>query len=568
LERAFVYNPEKISIPQQDISQDEVEHEIARYREALNKVKLQLEEEKTRVRDQLGRTEPDIFSSHIMITEDPFFIDEVPSLISAKRKNAAWIITEGLSVYINTFKEIDDTFFRERDRDIEDVAWRVVRALIKEKETDILLRTRGIFVVRELTPSMLMRINPRKVKGIISESGGETSHAVILAKSLFIPTVINVKKITTKVETGVKMIVDGHTGEVIINPTPEIKEKYIKLENKYHIEERKLFRIRRLSSVTRDNRKILLSANIERIEDLHPVRKFGAEGIGLFRTELPFILHNHLLTEDEQFEIYRTVVRGIKNRPVTIRTLDIGGDKFFPFIESLHIKDPNPFLGVRSVRLCLQKPDIFRIQIRAILRASYYGYVNIIIPMISSCEEMEKVNKIIDEEKESLSREKLRWGEPAKIGAMIEIPSAALITEHLILMCDFFSIGTNDLIQYTLAVDRTNNAVSDYYVPENPAVLKLIQFTAQAEERAGKHCSLCGELAGNPLFTSFFIGMGIKELSMEPHLIPRIKKTLRSFTMEEAKSLAFSLLKQSSIENIKKELRLFYQRHINEPSSP
>jgi phosphotransferase system enzyme I (PtsI) len=560
-ENAFVYPPEKIIVPQKSLGADEVAGEIERYKNCLKNVKRRLNKDRLRVKNELGRQEADIFQSHIMITEDPFFTSEVPLLIQEKKRNSEWIIFEGLTTYTDTFNSIDDVYFRERLRDIEDVSMRIIHALQEKKETDILKMAEGILVVKELIPSMITQINTRKVKGIIAELGGETSHATILTKSLGIPFILNARDATEKIATGDPVIMDGHIGEIIVHPSHGAVELYKKTVQEYQQNLRILQKTVKLPSQTKDGTKITVSANIERVSGARIAMNYGAEGIGLFRTELPFILHNRLLSEAEQFEMYRAVLKVLKGKPATIRTLDIGGDKFFPFQRSVPFMEENPFLGLRSIRLSLLKPDIFRIQIRALLRASVFGKIRILLPMLSCYEEIERIQTIIEEEKDLLARADIEYDENIEVGAMIEIPSVALTSGYLIHACDFFSIGTNDLIQYTLAVDRTNERVSSYYVPENPAVLELIRIAAQSAVKNKKTCSVCGELAGSSLFTAFFIGVGIRELSMEPKLIPQVKKFIRTITIEEAERVALNVLKLHRTEEIQSYLRQFYNAH-------
>lgn len=560
-DRAFVYNPENMTIPQFSIQKGSIDSEIDRYKKGLNTVKRHLKKDKMRVQSELGRTEADIFQSHIVITEDPFFTKEIPELIRDRMRNSEWIIFDGLNKYIDTFTNLDDLFFKERVRDIEDVSMRIIKELLEGKVSDKIKEIEGILVVKELSPSMIIQINPKKIKGIVSEYGGETSHATILAKSLGVPFIINVNEAVQKIETGDQIIIDGHVGDIIINPNTNVIQLYKKTKLEYQHHLRILKRTTKLPSITRDGMKITLSANIERIAGASIALKYGAEGIGLFRTELPFILHNRLLGEQEQFEMYNAVLKFFKDKTVTIRTLDVGGDKFFPFQQSVSFMETNPFLGLRSIRLSLLKPEIFRIQIRALLRASYYGKINILLPMISSYEEVEQIQTIIKEEKELLRDDDIGFDENIRVGVMIEIPSAALSAEYIIKYCDFFSIGTNDLVQYSLAVDRTNERVSSYYIPENPGVLKMIDLSVRSAIMNKKHVSVCGELAADPLFTPFFLGIGVTELSMEPQLIPEVKKVVRNLTIKEAKTLATEIFKTHKVTKIKALLKSFNDSH-------
>ena len=561
LDRAIVSDPGKISIPKYHIRGREMRSELKRYHRALRTVKKKLFEDQQRVLNELGAAEADILQSHIMITQDPFFTDEVPAAIVRRKRNAEWVVMEGLNTFLETFKNIDNIFFKERGRDIEDVSLRIIRNLMGTEGSDLIKDFTGILVVNELVPSMIMYIDTNRIRGIVSEMGSVTSHATILAKSLGIPVIINVKEAAAIIETGDFIIVDGNVGQVVLNPSERVVSEYAKLQKNYNEHLRTLEAAHDLPAITVDSERISLYANIEFVPGADLALRYGADGIGLFRTELPFLVNNRLLSEKEQLSIYSSLLNIFKDKPVAIRTLDIGGDKFFPFQQSTPFIEPNPFLGLRSIRVSLHRPEIFKVQIRALLKASVEGTMSILLPMISSYEEMEKVITIIEEEKRLLQRRGIPFDENVKTGTMIEIPSAALAANHLIELCDFFSIGTNDLIQYTLAVDRTNESVASYYRPENPAVLRLIEVTARASVTYGKPCAVCGELAGNPLFTPFFIGVGIRQLSMEPLLIPQIKEHVRRIRLSECCDLAHAVLGCRKADQVSDLLEDFYRSH-------
>ncbi len=558
---ALVYTPEKLQVPKYFINDNQIEKEIERLQRAIEHLKFQLNEEKKKLQDELGSIEADIIQSHIMITEDPFFTDDVPEQVRKKKKNVEWVIMDGVTRILEGFKEINDLYFKERGRDIEDISLRVIKILRDFDDSDYLVGKSGILVVRELIPSLIFSIDPTKILGIVVEFGSETSHATILAKSLGIPIVINAKDATHTIEEGDYLILDGNVGYVVVNPTKKQILEYKNIQKRYKHYREDLEKISKLPAITRDGERISLFANIEIIPGSNIALRYGAEGVGLFRTEMPFIIHNRMIPENEQFEIYRTLLKIFKDKPVTIRTLDIGGDKFFPYQKFLPEVEKNPFLGLRSIRLSLYKPEIFREQIRAILRASNYGEVKILIPMISSVEELLEVQKIIEEEKHRLRSRNIPHDGKIKVGVMIEIPSAAIAAEELIKHCDFFSIGTNDLVQYTLAVDRTNEMVAKYYIPENPSVLRLIYITAQAAVSEGKDCAVCGELAGNPLYTPFFLGAGIRELSMQPNRIPEIKRLIRNLKISDAENLVHQILKLKKVSDIRNMLESFFERH-------
>ncbi len=564
MDNAIVYNPGKISIPKTRFDPARVSDEIKRYKKALTEVKRRLRLDQKSLIESIRGSEADILQSHIMITQDPFFTEEVPQQIAQLRRNAEWIVMDELNKVLETFKNIENIYLKERGRDIEDVSLRVIRRLTKQEGYALVRDFEGILVVRELIPSMIMYVDTEKIRGIVSEMGSETSHATILAKSLGIPVIINAKGATEQIKNGERLVVDGASGYVISKPTKKVINEYKKIQNAYARYQNTLAQASRLPAVTTDNVRITLNANIEIVPGAELALHQGAEGVGLFRTELPFIIRNRLISEEEQYSIYKSLLKQFENRPVTIRTLDIGGDKLLPFQESTPYLEANPFLGLRSIRISLLKPDIFRTQIRALLRASTHGKVKILLPMISSCEEMERIIGIIEDEKSGLASRGIPFDKEVQIGAMIEIPSAALSADAVVALCDFLSIGTNDLVQYTLAVDRTNENVAAYYIPENPAVLKLIQITATAAAKQGKPCAVCGELGGNALFTPFFIGVGITELSMEPGLIPEIKKVVRGISKKQAVELAAELLGMKKAKDIKESLKDFYSKLNND----
>jgi len=570
LDKAIVSDPGKITVPKYHVRPSALHNELRRYRHALRAVRKKLLDDQQRILSDLGTDEADILKSHIMITQDPFFTDEVSSTITGKKRNAEWVVLEGLNKFLETFKNIDNIFFKERGRDIEDVSLRIIRTLKGEEGTDIIKDQEGILVVNELVPSMIMYLDTSKIKGIVSEIGSETSHATILAKSLGIPVIINVKDIATIVETGDPIIIDGNVGQVVLHPSERVISEYKKLRKDYNAHLRSLEADHDLPAVTLDDHRISLRANIEFVPGADLALRYGAEGIGLFRTELPFLVNNRLLSEKEQYNIYMSLSKIFGDRPITIRTLDIGGDKFFPIQQSAPRSEPNPFLGLRSIRVSLHRPEIFKVQIRALLRASAHGNLSILLPMISSYEEMERVAELIEGEKKSLRKRGMPFDENIQTGIMIEIPSAALEAEHLIELCDFFSIGTNDLIQYTLAVDRTNENVSSYYLPESPAVLQLIELSARIAKEHNKMCAVCGELAGNLLFTPFFLGVGISQLSMESILIPQVKELIRKITLSDCVDVARESLACKKVDHIRelfKEFNAHYKEQDDTESS-
>jgi phosphotransferase system enzyme I (PtsI) len=563
LGKANVYSPEKTPIPRVKLKPSRVHSEIERYTNALLTVKSNIQKSRHKTLKNQGSMEADILQSHILIAEDPFFTEEVTLQISQKRRNAEWVLMEGLKSLLKSFRAIDNLYFKERAGDIEDVTLSIIRQLCGPGDDTPVRTMAGILIVDELIPSLIMHIDTSKIKGLIADSGSETAHATILAKSLGIPVIINALDATRRIQEGQFIIMDGGAGSILLEPDEKLIKEYRRIQNDFQNYQKALRKTAHLPAETTDGVRVTLNANIEIVHGAELALHYGAEGVGLFRTELPFIIQNRLLTEDEQLKIYKTLLGKFKKRPVTVRTLDVGGDKFFPFQHSSFL-EPNPFLGLRSTRVSLQQPDVFRTQIRALLKASAHGTLRILVPMISCYEEMTEILEMIEEEKQAARRDGVPFDENIKVGSMIEIPSAAIMAECLMELCDFLSIGTNDLVQYTLAVDRTNERVASFYIPENPAVLRLIDTTARAAVSAGKPCSVCGELAGNPLFTPFFLGVGIRELSMEPKFIPEAKRYIRSLSGSEARSAAEQLLACRRAREIKEVLQDLYNKHDHE----
>ena len=548
LGKADIYISELAEIIPYRLKSGEAEQEIVRYREALNEVKQQLDESEQRIRRDIGDEEAEIIKSHMMIVDDPFFQEDVPRMVKEENLNAEFIILRGIRTFMEKFKTIEDEYLRERGKDIEDIGKRVIHRLLQLDTRKVLFNKRGVVFAHELTPSDTIHFDPRKIKGMVTEVGGETSHAAILARSMGVPTVVGVENILRRVRTNDRVIVDGNLGLVFINPKPSVVKEYKKIQEDYAAYRKELEKISILPSLTRDNIPFHLYSNIVKAPDVGVAIKYGAEGVGLFRTELPFLLSERLLTEDEQFSIYRTVAETLKEKEATIRTLDLGGDKFLPFQKIK--REVNPFLGWRSIRISLEEVDVFKVQLRALLRASAYGKIRILYPMISSLEELRAVNQIFAEVKHEMWLRGVPYDKDIKTGVMIEVPSAAILIDKLAEETDFFSIGTNDLVQYTLAVDRDNEKVSDFYRPYNPAILWLIKRVADISKNSGRPCSVCGEIAGDPIYAVLLLGCGIRDLSMKSLSIPEVKRVLRSVTLKEARELVDKALQAGTPDEV------------------
>jgi phosphoenolpyruvate-protein phosphotransferase (PTS system enzyme I) len=534
--------------------------ELNRYRKALDDVSVQLRECSDRVRRELGPAEAQIFEAHLSILNDPFFREDIPGAIRDRKRNSEFLIKEGVDRIRPSFQKMNNALFRSRIDDIQDVAERLLRILLRQEDPSLSAGENLILVAHNLTPSDTARIDRKKILGFATELGGETSHVSILARSMNLPAVVGTERLMRETASGATVVVDGNTGIVYTDPPPHVLRSYLKLKSQFKTYIRLLSREKDQPSRTLDGVDIALHANVSMMPDVHLAVRNHCSGIGLFRTELPFLTAGRLLHEDEQYQIYRTVVQAMKGRTVTIRTLDLGGDKFLPFqgIQS----EINPFLGWRSIRISLQERDIFKEQIRAILRASHYGSVRILYPMISSLEELFEIRTVFQECRDELSGKKIAFNGDIQTGIMIEVPSAAIMADRLIRYTDFFSIGTNDLIQYTLAVDRNNEKVAKFYQPLNPAVLRLLQGTIRAANDSSKSVSLCGEMAGSPVYTSVLIGLGLRQFSMSPSMLMEVKERVRAVHVSECEKLVEEAMSMDSNEGVR-ELLMEFHREAN-----
>lgn len=536
--KIYVLNKAHAEVPTYDVAESELPFQVQRFEQALALTRQQILEVQHKVSLALNAHEASIFDAHLLVLEDPTLIESVNSAIYAKKINVEAAFQEFAQRYTATLSAIDDAYLRERAADMRDVTMRIMNNLLGHGTHPDLqsLREPCIIVSDDLAPSEVAIINRKVVLGFATDAGSKTSHTAIMARSLQLPAIVGLKSVTRKLKTGTHALLDGYNGSLIVNPTDQTLFEYGQLVRRHASIEEKLNAIQALEAITLDGKKIVLSANIEQLGDVEAVKHFGSEGVGLFRTEYLFINRDTFPTEEEQYQAYRGVAAALKPSPVIIRTLDLGGDKFLS-----HLKIPvemNPFLGWRAIRFCLEEREVFRAQLRAILRASAEGNVKIMYPMISSFGEIEKANAFVEEYKNELSAENIPFDPDIEIGAMIEIPSAAVAADMLARRCKFFSIGTNDLIQYSLAVDRLNERIAQLYEPTHPAVLRLINWTAEAAARNGIWCGVCGEMAGDPLLTPLLLGLGVTELSMAPPLLPQIKYLIRRLKMDDAKELA------------------------------
>jgi phosphotransferase system enzyme I (PtsI) len=527
----------------------EIPVEVGRFEKALVQTRQQISEVQRKVVENMGTKEGDIFETHLLMLEDRMLVDEVIRSIREQKVNAESAFHAVSERYAAALAAVDDEYLRERAADMRDLNSRVLDNLLEVKDQFDLrnIAEPCILVGHDLSPSTTAQLDKKMVLGFATDIGGKTSHTAIIARSLGIPAVVGLQAASDEFDTGDYALLDGYNGTVIINPTDQTLFEYGQLSRIKASLEEKLREIQKQPTVTLDGKAIHLSANIEDQNDIEAVVAHGAEGVGLFRTEFLFISRDSLPSEEDQYKVYRQVAAALKPQPVIIRTLDLGGDKFASHLQLA--QEMNPFLGWRAIRFCLAQPELFRAQLRAILRASAEGNVKLMYPMISGLDELNQANALVEKCKAELRAEKIPFDEKLEIGVMVEIPSAALIADTLAKRVKFFSIGSNDLIQYTLAADRTNEKVSHLYEPTHPAILRLIKMTVDAAHQHGVWVGVCGEIAGDPALAPLLIGLGVDELSAAPPVVPQVKYIVRRLKLSEAQELAaFALQCESPSE--------------------
>lgn len=543
--RAFLRTPPDDQVVERDISHADVPREIARYEAALIATRQQ-------IRAIQKDCDPDvagIFDAHLLFLDDGPFIKNVFAGIEGRRKNVEVVLRDVAQGFMQSLARVKDEYVRERSNDVQDVARRILHNLAGKQVTLADITEPGTIVVaNDLSPSETVSINKDRVGGIVLDLGSPTAHTAIVAAKLGIPAVVGLHNISQEVRSGDELLVDGGKGLVVLRPTPERRTQALcQAESKRSIEI-KLGRLKDLPAETVDGYRVTLSANIELPKDVDAVLAGGAEGVGLFRTEYFYMASKDLPTEDEQYEAYRTVAQRLAPAPVIIRTLDLGGDKFLSNLD-VNAKESNPFMGWRAIRFCLAQPDLFRTQLRAILRASIVGNVSIMYPMISNLDEIVRANVILDQAKKELLEKGHPFNPHVEVGAMIEVPAAALVADMLASYVSFFSIGTNDLIQYTLAIDRGNERVAYLYEPTHPAILRLIKNTIDIGHRHGIWTGICGGMASDPLMTPLLLGLGVDELSVNCSALPMVKDAIRRVSLSEARDIAErALTSQSSVD--------------------
>lgn len=545
--KSFRLEHPDLTVEKQTISDKDAE--IKRFEEAVNQSKEELEVIKNRANVELGEDKAAIFSAHLLVLSDPELLNPIKDKINSENVNAEFALQEVANMFITMFEGMDNEYMAERASDIRDVTKRVLAHLLGVTISNPSMISEEVIIIAEdLTPSDTAQLNRNYVKGFTTDIGGRTSHSAIMARSMEIPAVVGTKTVTSDIENGVMVIVDGLDGAVIVNPSEEVLAQYRQKKEQYEAQKAEWAKLKNEKTVTSDGEHVELAANIGTPEDVKGVLENGGEAIGLYRTEFLYMGRDQLPTEEEQFESYKTVLEKMEGKPVVVRTLDIGGDKELPYLNLP--KELNPFLGFRAIRLCLEEQDIFRTQLRALLRASTYGNLKIMFPMIATLDEFRQAKAILLDEKEKLVASGTSVSDTIEIGIMVEIPSTAVLADQFAKEVDFFSIGTNDLIQYTMAADRMNERVSYLYQPYSPSILRLISMVIDAAHKEGKWAGMCGEMAGDTIAIPILLGLGLDEFSMSATSILPARTQIKKLSKAEISSYKEKILSMSTTEEV------------------
>ncbi len=564
--RAYLLDRRKVVVAGRRIDVGRVKDEVTRFKKSVELSKAQLEELKKRFTKGVGKSHFYILETHMMLLDDKMLIEGTIKRIKESLLNAEGALKETIGAIGQKFDTIEDEYLRERKHDVEQVGERVLRNLVGHMQESLAdIREEAVIIAHDLAPTDTLMMRKDKILGFATDAGSRTSHMAILARSLGIPATVGLENITTSVKTGDVVILDGIHGVVIVDPDEETFLDYLKKRQKYAYFEQELEKLKLLPAETLDGRRVLLQGNIELPEEVESAADHGGTGIGLYRTEFLFLNRSALPTEEAHYKAYRHVVEKAAPHEVVIRTLDVGGDKIGAY--GGFEKEANPALGLRAIRYCLQNRDIFRTQLRGLLRATAHGDIKILIPMISGLPELYETKKIMEEVKTELRAEGKAFNEEVKIGIMIEIPSAAMISDLLAREVSFFSVGTNDLIQYTLAIDRQNEHVAYMYEPLDPAVLRLLQRVADSAREANIMLAMCGEMAGDPLYAAILLGMGFQHLSMNVASIPWVKKAIRSVRMQDAVELSSLVMQQPTAALARKAAERFMEERFPDLSA-
>lgn len=558
--KVFLFLDDNFNMPQYSIDEKDVETEVKRLDDAYANARIELDElKKNSINTGVGYDESRLVDSHMMMLNDPEFLKQVYTSLRSEKMNAEFVLFKTSRSVIEILEKSGDDYLRERTVDIHDVSRRVINNLMSRSRISLADLTEEVVIVgKNLMPSDTLAMNKRMVKGIAMDVGGKTSHTAILARSFEIPAVLGLSKVSQFVKNSDSIIVDGNRGRVIINPDSETLARYRTLMHQWQQREVKLLSLNELSAETRDGKLVSLKANIEVPEEVDSVLSHGADGIGLYRSEFLFMQPGIAEDEDRQYNAYKEVLEAMKRSPVTIRTLDLGGDKKIPFIRD--IKEENPILGWRSIRFCLSAVDLFKKQLRALLRSSMHGSLRIMFPMISGVGELDQAFALLEESREELRKAGVAFREDIPIGIMIEVPSAAMTSDILAKKVDFFSIGTNDLIQYTIAVDRGNERVAYLYEAFHPGVLRLIKMIVENAHLNNIPVSMCGEMAGDPLAAVVLLGLGLDSYSMSSFSIPEVKQIIRAVSISDAEALVGAVMEFDT----HKEINDYVRKWMNE----
>ncbi|AOZ91835.1 phosphoenolpyruvate--protein phosphotransferase [Paenibacillus crassostreae] len=545
--RAFILVHPDYSVQKEQV--EDTGAELKKLDEALEQSRTEVEAIKARTLQELGEKKAEIFESHLLILSDPEFINPVKDLISKDSINASYALNEIATQFVGMFENMKSAYLQERAADMRDVTKRILKHLLGITQASAAdINEEVIVIAEDLTPSDTAQLNRKYVKGFTTNIGGRTSHSAIMARSLEIPAVVGTKDVLSQVANGDLVIVDGLTGDVFINPSEEMVAQYRTKQQEYDVQIAEWKKLRDEPTLTQDKTQVELAANIGTPADVEGVLENGGEAVGLYRTEFLYMGRDKLPSEDVQYNAYKTVLEKMDGKPVVVRTLDIGGDKELPYLEMP--KEMNPFLGFRAIRLCLDRQDIFRVQLRALLRASAHGNLRIMFPMIATLGEFRQAKEVLLEEKAKLTAEGTVVSDNIQLGIMVEIPSTAVLADQFAKEVDFFSIGTNDLIQYTMAADRMNERVSYLYQPYNPSILRLVNMVIQAAHHEGKWVGMCGEMAGDQTAIPLLLGLGLDEFSMSASSILPARSLISKLTMSDMKTLAKESLTKSTAEEV------------------
>ncbi|MBP2241021.1 phosphotransferase system enzyme I (PtsI) [Cytobacillus eiseniae] len=546
--KAFLMAEPNLTVEKKKIA--EIEQEITRFHEAITSSKQELQLIREQTANQMGEENAAIFDAHLLVLSDPELLQATEDKVRSDEVNAEFALQEISQTFVVMFEQMDNEYMRERAADIQDVTKRVLSKLLNIETSKIsAIEEEVIIISNDLVPSDTAQLNRQFVKGFITDMGGRTSHSAIMARSMEIPAVVGTQNATAIIKSNDFLIIDGDSGEVFVNPTEDMIKAYEQKQLGLESQKRQLAELKDKKTVTLDGRQVEIASNIGTPQEVENVLANGGEGIGLYRTEFLYMERETMPTEEEQFQAYKQVLEKMGERPVVVRTLDIGGDKQLPYLSMP--EEMNPFLGVRAIRLCLEEQEIFRTQLRALLRASCFGNLKIMFPMIATIEEFREAKKILLEEKKTLKLEGVSVSEEIEIGIMVETPSTAVLADQYAKEVDFFSIGTNDLIQYTMAADRMNERVSYLYQPYNPAILRLVKMVVDAAHAEGKWAGMCGEMAGDATAIPLLIGLGLDEFSMSAPSMLKARSQINQLSHHEMERFAEQALNMQTAEQVK-----------------